>query len=420
MAPSVDKSNGVTENGNSVKEMNSSSLIKDLIPEDEQSPVPGLDDPVRMTQNATTAHILTAKWTIAEGWAAPEIKRYGNIELPPTASVLHYATSCFEGMKAYRGFDNKLRLFRPWLNCARMRDSNERVSLPDFDPEELLKLISTFVATEGPRWLPDTGSTFYVRPAMVGSGSALGINRPGEALFFVFAALFPQSRPGTINPGIRLITSQPSQIRAWPGGFGNTKVGANYGPAMTAQVRARQNECSQTLWLFGDSNIVTEAGASNFFVIWRRSDNKALELVTCSDETGVILNGITRRSVLEIARERLGSQDVAKQVSGDLDALDVIERPFSIDEVVKAHQEERLIEAFVSGTAMFISPVSQIIHEDKFIDFPTTENEAGQKVTVSKYAKTIKLWLEDIIYGREEHPWAFVVDETRDDIAKKA
>lgn len=131
-----------------------------------------------------------------------------------------------------------------------------------------------------------------------------------------------------------------------------SQVGANYGPAMTAQVRARQNECSQTLWLFGDSNIVTEAGASNFFVIWRRSDNKALELVTCSDETGVILNGITRRSVLEIARERLGSQDVAKQVSGDLDALDVIERPFSIDEVVKAHQEERLIEAFVSGTAV--------------------------------------------------------------------
>jgi branched-chain amino acid aminotransferase len=121
---------------------------------------------------------------------------------------------------------------------------------------------------------------------------------------------------------------------------------------MTAQVRARQNECSQTLWLFGDSNIVTEAGASNFFVIWRRSDNKALELVTCSDETGVILNGITRRSVLEIARERLGSQDAAKQVSGDLEALDVIERPFSIGEVVKAHQEGRLIEAFVSGTAV--------------------------------------------------------------------
>jgi hypothetical protein len=64
--------------------------------------------------------------------------------------------------------------------------------------------------------------------------------------------------------------------------------------------------------------------------------------------------------------------------------------------------------------------VSQIIHEDKFIDFPTTQNEAGQKVTVSKYAKTIKLWLEDIIYGREEHPWAFVVDETRDDLVKKA
>lgn len=128
-------------------------------------------------------------------------------------------------MKAYRGYDGKLRLFRPQLNCERMRISNDRVCLPDFDAAELLKVITTFLALECPRWLPEPGSNLYVRPTMIGSGSALGIQRPREALFFLFAALFPQSSSGSKpSPGIKLLASDPEQIRAWPGGFGYAKV----------------------------------------------------------------------------------------------------------------------------------------------------------------------------------------------------
>jgi branched-chain amino acid aminotransferase len=130
-----------------------------------------------------------------------------------------------EGMKAYRGYDGKLRLFRPWLNCKRMQVSNECVGLPSVNPSELLELIVTFVSVECPRWLPDPGSSLYLRPSMVGTGSTVGIEKPSEALFFLFAALFPQkNNSGGVPPGVKLLASSPDRIRAWPGGFGYAKV----------------------------------------------------------------------------------------------------------------------------------------------------------------------------------------------------
>lgn len=241
-------------------------------------------------------------------------------------------------MKAFRGHDGKLRLFRPQLNCERLLQSNAQVSLPDFDCHQLLALITSFLALECPRWLPDPGSSLYIRPAMIGSGPALALAKPPEALFFLFAVLFPQPPPGP-STGIKLLTNTPDHIRAWPGGFGSMKVGASYGPALKAQGRALDHGCSQTLWLFGEERLITEAGASNFFIIWRHKVSGNLELVTSALDLGVVLNGITRRSILELARKRLPE-------------LQVSERTFSMEEVIEAHAEGRLVEAFVSGTAV--------------------------------------------------------------------
>ncbi|PYI08791.1 branched-chain amino acid aminotransferase II [Aspergillus sclerotiicarbonarius CBS 121057] len=380
-----------------------------LLPESEQGAVPSLYDPARMSQRAMTAHMVQAVWRTETGWEAPEMMPYGRISLEPTASVLHYATESFEGMKVYRGYDKKLRLFRPWLNCQRLAKSNARVCLPQFDQESLLKIIASYLAIECPRWLPEPGSNLYVRPTMIGSGSALGIQRPPEALFFLFGALFPQST-GKPSPGIKLLASDPEHIRAWPGGFGSAKVGASYGPAMVAQAKARENDCSQTLWLFGSNKLVTEAGASNFFVVWRRKDSDVVELVTSSLDTDIILDGITRRSILELARARLSADSIEANMP-TLTPLEVHERPFTIDEILEAHAERRLIECFVSGTAMFVAPVSTIKYADQIVAFPMTVTEDGQKTTVSKYASILKSWLEDIMYGRENHEWAYVIDE---------
>lgn len=173
---------------------------------------------------------------------------------------------------------------------------------------------------------------------MIGSGSALGIQKPPEALFFAFVALFQQSSKKP-SPGLKLLTSDPQQIRAWPGGFGSAKVGASYGPAMAAVANARQQGFNQTLWLFGKNRLVTEAGGSNFFVVWKRNDADALELVTSSLDMGIVLGGVIRESVLELARERLSQ-------------LEVVERSFSVDEIVQANADGRLVEAFVTGTAV--------------------------------------------------------------------
>jgi branched-chain amino acid aminotransferase len=142
-------------------------------------PLPG--DPIIATASQCTDHMITAIWKSTSGWDAPELRPYGNLSLAPTASVLHYATECFEGMKMYRGYDGKLRLFRPDCNCERMVCANRnahltlltshqllsstRISLPGFDPKELEKLIIALVAVDAAKWLPKSrpGSYLYLR-----------------------------------------------------------------------------------------------------------------------------------------------------------------------------------------------------------------------------------------------------------------
>ena len=117
-------------------------------------PVPEMDSEETRAQKTCTDHMVTARWTVEHGWDAPELKPYGAFSIMPTASVLHYATECFEGLKLYRGSDGRLRLFRVSRNCERMRKSSSRIALPDFDPVELEKLIQALCAQDGPKWLP--------------------------------------------------------------------------------------------------------------------------------------------------------------------------------------------------------------------------------------------------------------------------
>lgn len=361
--------------------------------------------------------MVTARWTEEHGWDAPELKPYGAFSIMPTASVLHYATECFEGLKLYRGYDAKLRLFRVSRNCERMRKSAARIALPDFDPKELEKLIKALCARDGPKWLPKErpGSFLYLRPTFIATDAALGVQRPKEALLYVILACFPDmtkslapapALSGEANgnsknkvAGLKLVASEEDTIRAWPGGFGYAKVGANYGPSLVAQGEARARGFDQVLWLFGSECNVTEAGASNFFVVWRNKDTGRLELVTAPLEERIILEGVTRRSVLDLAKERL-----SKEYEG-IEAVDVVERRFTMPEIVSAWKENRLVEAFAAGTAFFIAPVGLIHFRGKDIEVPTAGGDSGI------YAQQVKKWLMDIMYGQESHEWGVEVDE---------
>lgn len=254
-----------------------------------------------------------------------------------------------------------------------MLSSALRVALPAFDPVELQKLLEAVVRVDGAKWLPKSrpGSFLYLRPTMIANSAALGVQKPLEALLYVLVCCFPtlDEPQGTVGPaltpslsngtpvpsekkiaGMKLLASQDDMVRAWPGGFGCAKVGANYGPSLVAQGEARARGFDQILWLFGPNCEVTEAGASNFFVVWRTKEGKT-QLVTAPLGDKVILDGVTRRSVLDLAAERLSTG------SKELEALEIVERKYTMVELEEAIEEGRLIEAFAAGTAVRNDPI---------------------------------------------------------------
>ncbi|KAF1993745.1 branched-chain amino acid aminotransferase II [Amniculicola lignicola CBS 123094] len=385
----------------SIAELDASRLITTLTTQNRS--VPKLGSKEIASQKIATDHMITARWTVESGWDAPELRPYGPLSLMPTASCLHYATECFEGMKLYRGFDGKLRLFRPELNCMRMLKSTTRIALPAFNPDELLKLVAKLCATDGAKWLPKErkGHFLYIRPTMIATDSALGVERPKEALLYVMLVFFPPM--DNAARGIKLLASQDDMVRAWPGGFGYAKVGANYGPSLVAQGEARRMGYDQILWLFGPEGWVTEAGASNFFVVWRTKEGK-LQLITSDLDEKIVLDGITRKSVLQLAAARL--------VPGyeGLEPLEIVERKFTMREVEEAIEEGRLVEAFASGTAWFIGAIGQVHFRGKDLKIPMGKKEGE----MGAYTTLIKGWLRGIMWGEEEmktHEWGFVVDE---------
>jgi branched-chain amino acid aminotransferase len=181
---------------------------------------------------------------------------------------------------------------------------------------------------------------------MIGSGAALGVATPKEATLFVISTFMP---PLDQPSGLKLLASQ-NGVRAWPGGFGFAKLGANYGPSLMANSEARNRGYDQVLWLLNGR--VTEAGASNFFVIWKSKDSGNLELVTAPLDDKIILDGVTRRSILQLVRERLAE---GSKLAGGLEPIEVVERQYTIDDIVEATEEGRMVEAFAAGTAVSLT-----------------------------------------------------------------
>lgn len=191
------------------------------------------------------------------------------------------------------------------------------------------------------RWLPENqaGGFLYIRPTIIGTSAQLGLQAPKEAMLFIVLAYMPplDTPPG----GLRLYSSPEDAVRAWVGGFGYAKIGANYGPSVIVLQEAIARGYHQVLWLYGEDGECTEAGGCNFFVVWKRRDGRT-ELITAPLDDKIILDGVTRRSCLELAKERLGQE------------IEVTERKFTVAEIMEAAAEGRLLESFAAGTAVSI------------------------------------------------------------------
>lgn len=330
-------------------------------------------------------HMFEAEWTESDGWGKPRISPLHDIRLHPAAKVLHYATELFEGTKAYRGADNKVRLFRPDLNMKRMNMTAERSMLPTFDGNELIKCIRKLIEIDID-WVPKSKTnTLYIRPTLIGTEASVGVAKPKNALLFVINGPVGPYFPTGFKP-VSLL-ADPKYVRAWTGGCGGFKMGSNYGPTIYTQALAAEQNCQQVLWLYGDDHEVTEVGTMNFFMFWVNEKGEK-ELVTSPLDRGLILPGVTRQSLLDLARE--------------WGEFKVTERALYMKEIVAALKEKRLKELFGAGTACVVCPIESILYQGQKLNIPTMSE--GAPVTMRFYKQ-----LTDIQYGRIPHPWSVTV-----------
>ncbi|KAG8766611.1 hypothetical protein FRC12_006760 [Ceratobasidium sp. 428] len=204
-----------------------------------------------------TDHMIYIPWNVIRGWETPTIIPYGPLSLDPSVTVLHYAQTLFEGMKAYRDEHNKVTLFRPDMNMKRMNRSAARIALPTFNGEALLDIIKTLVKLDS-HWIPqEPGHSLYIRPTLIGTQRALGVAPPNEALLFVICSPVGPYYKNGFKP-VRLLATTEF-IRAAPRGTGGYKLGANYAPGVVPQVIAAEQGYDQILWLLGEEDNLTEA-----------------------------------------------------------------------------------------------------------------------------------------------------------------
>lgn len=334
--------------------------------------------------------MISVEWNKEKGWLEPRIIPYQNLSLDPATSVFHYAFECFEGMKAYKDKDGSVRLFRPDRNMARLNKSSARIALPTFDPASMIDIISKFVNLES-RFIPNQrGYSLYLRPTMIGTQATLGVGAPGSALLYVIA-----SPVGPYYPtGFKAVSLEATNyaVRAWPGGVGDKKLGANYAPCIVPQQEAASRGYQQNLWLFGEEEFVTEVGTMNMFAAIKDKSTGQKELITAPLD-GTILEGVTRDSILQLARERLVPQ-----------GWKISERKYTMQDLADASKEGRLIEAFGAGTAAIVCPIRKIAWKGDHVDCGLKDTEESGKLTLQ-----IKEWMEEIQYGDVKHEWSVKV-----------
>jgi len=287
-------------------------------------------------------HMFVMQYDQGQGWHDATIKGYDNFSLDPAAMVLHYGQAIFEGMKAYRGKNDNIYLFRPQDNLRRMNVSAERMCMPTIDVDDIFEALKQLIQLDA-AWVPSTqGATLYIRPTMVATEAGLGVRPAEQYLFFMINSPVGAYYAEGFNPVKIYVTDK--YVRAVAGGVGHVKTAGNYAASIMAAVEAQQKGYTQVLWLDAvERKYIEEVGTSNIFFLIGD------ELIT-PPLTGSILPGITRDSVMRLTKD-WGYQ--------------VVERPISIDEVLEANESGALPEIFATGTAAVISPVGELNYKGR-------------------------------------------------------
>ena len=322
-----------------------------------------------------TDHMLVCKYENG-AWELPEIVPYQPITLDPSAKIFHYGQSIFEGMKAYKDVNNDVWLFRPLDNSKRLNISAKRMAIPELPEEYFMDGLKTLVDLEKD-WIPQTpGSSLYIRPFIFASGNGFHAS-PADAYTFIIAC----APSGTYFSGKVKVLIEETYSRSANGGVGFAKAGGNYAGQFYPTQLAMEKGYNQVIWTDDNTHeYIEEAGAMNIFI----RINDTLITAPISDR---ILDGITRKSILEIAKD---------------EGIPIEVRKITVSEVVEAAKKGTLKEMFGAGTAAVVSPISTFGYRDHDYDLPEMPNG---------YATLLKKRITDIQYNRGEDKfgWRFKV-----------
>jgi branched-chain amino acid aminotransferase len=288
-----------------------------------------------------TDHMVTIEWSEEAGWHSPTVAPYGPIALDPAASVLHYAQEIFEGMKAYRHPDGSMALFRPDANARRFNASARRLAMPELPEELFIAAIEELVKADA-AWFPTVeGGSLYIRPFMIATEAFLGV-RPAKAYKFICIISPAGNYFKTGAPAVSIWVSD--YTRAAPGGTGEAKCGGNYAASLVPTAEAFAKGHDQVLFLDAtEHKWIEELGGMNLFFGF--ADGSLLT----PPLSGTILAGITRDSLITLARE---------------EGLAVREERYSLDQWRADAASGKLVEAFACGTAAVVTPVGKVAGQD--------------------------------------------------------
>lgn len=325
-----------------------------------------------------TDHMFTMQWSRAAGWHNSRICQYQPFTMDPASTVLHYGQAIFEGLKAYKGDDNRINLFRPTDNFERMNRAAARMSMPRLPVDKVMKALKALVYLDRD-WIPELeGASLYLRPTMIGVDPFLGLKPSDTYIFYIIMSPVGAYYSEGFSPTKIYVCRD--YVRAVKGGVGDVKTAGNYAASMLATEKAKEGGYTQVLWLDAcEHKYVEEVGTSNIFF-------QIGKVLITPPLSGSILGGITRDSVIKLVR----SWDI-----------EVVERPISIDEVLEASRNGSLKESFATGTAAVISPVGELFYSD--VSYPINNGETGA------LAKRLFEDLQGIQFGRKEDPFNWTV-----------
>ncbi|MET9469669.1 branched-chain amino acid aminotransferase [Streptomyces sp. NPDC006544] len=292
-----------------------------------------------------TDHMVTVKWTEGRGWHDAELVPYAPLSMDPANMTLHYAQTIFEGLKAYKQPDGTVATFRPQANAERFQASARRMAMPELPTELFIEACDALIKQDRD-WVPDSGeASLYLRPFMFASEVGLGVRPANEFLFIVIASPAGAYFPGGVKPVSVWLSEE--YVRAVKGGTGAAKTGGNYAASLVAQAQAAAHGCDQVVWLDAvEHRWIEEMGGMNLYFVY--ADEDGTRRIVTPELTGSLLPGITRDSLLTIARDLGHTAEEGRITTEDWK---------------RDNENGTLTEVFACGTAAVITPVGSVKSE---------------------------------------------------------